>query len=456
MKFSDQVRFVRQNMKKNKTRLFMTVLATAMGCAFLIVLASVGFGLQKSIVDKMIGDRLVTAIEVWGKETGGKMNNELTDQDIQYLRSVEHIKAVTYRNYIQQALPRTVDGQAVSGGGAIAVDFDAETKAGFALSSGRLPQAADEVVIGYNIRESRDEQPASGADSAADKSKQTQPAREAKDWIGKTMRMDVIHYVNGAEQKTPITATIVGVTEKPTREWKTDKNVYMGEPLLQKIEAITGTQFGIAEKPSETKDGEPGDKPKKPDEPRIYTQVQAIADGAQYVKAIGEQIRADGYMNHSIANELEQVNMVFLIMKIGLVFVGTIAVLIASIGIFNTMTMAVTERAQDIGIMKAIGAHPAAIRRIFLLESGLIGVLGAAIGIIVSYALSFAVNGALPLLIQSFLDEKVPADFRFSLIPPLLAVLAAVISLAVAVLSGSRPARRATKVDVLRALRRDV
>lgn len=81
---------------------------------------------------------------------------------------------------------------------------------------------------------------------------------------------------------------------------------------------------------------------------------------------------------------------------------------------------------------------------------------GAAIGIVVSYALSIAVNAALPVLIESFVEEKLPAGFRFSLIPPVLTVLAAAISLGVAVLSGARPARRATRIDVLRALRRDV
>ncbi|WP_409344455.1 ABC transporter permease [Paenibacillus sp. MBLB4367] len=455
MKFSDQVRFVRQNMKKNKSRLFMTVLATAMGCAFLIVLASVGFGLQKSIVDKMVGDRLVTAIEVWGKETGGKMENAINGDDLQYLRSVEHVKAVTYRNFLKQGLNKTVDGTAVAGGGTVAVDFEAEGKAGFGLSEGRLPQGEDEVVIGYNIREKEPEPSAAGQVSA--ESAPSKPAAvPAKEWIGKKMQLEVRQFVNGAEQKTPMTVTIVGVTGEPTREWKKDNNVYIGEQLLQKIEAITGTQLGEMRQPNAPKDMPAEDQPKAVNEPRQYSQVQIIADNAQNVKGIGEQIREKGYLNHSIASELKQVNMVFLIMKIGLVFVGTIAVLIASIGIFNTMTMAVTERAQDIGIMKAIGAHPSAIRRIFLLESGLIGVFGAIIGIVVSYVLSVAVNAALPVLIQSFLDEKVPSDFRFSLIPPLLAVLAAVISLGVAILSGSRPAKRATKVDVLRALRRDV
>lgn len=456
MKWKDQVRFVRQNVKKNKSRLFMTVLATAMGCAFLIVLASVGFGLQQSIVDKITGDRLVTAVDIWGKETNGKTVSVLSSEDIAYLRSVEHVKAVTYRNFVQQYMKPTVDGTVVSGGATIAVDFEAETKAGFGLSEGRLPRTADEIVIGYHVRETEQESNEAGQESAATTAQAKRETGPAKDWIGKSMQMEVVQHVNGVEQKTLLSATIVGVAKKPSREWNKDNNIYIDEGLLQRIESITGTRLGAVFPQNASKD-EPGrGMPKPLSEPRQYNVVQAIADNGQNVKAIGEQIRAAGYLNHSIANELEQVNMVFLIMKIGLVFVGTIAVLIASIGIFNTMTMAVTERAQDIGIMKAIGAHPSAIRRIFLLESGFIGLLGAVIGIIVSYALSITVNAALPVLIQSFLNEQVPDDFRFSLIPPMLTVLAAVISLGVAVLSGARPAKRATQVDVLRALRRDV
>jgi acetoin utilization transport system permease protein len=153
---------------------------------------------------------------------------------------------------------------------------------------------------------------------------------------------------------------------------------------------------------------------------------------------------------------VQQINVFFLIMKIGLIFVGAIAVLIASIGIFNTMTMAVTERAQDIGIMKAIGAHPSVIKRIFLLESAMIGIIGAVFGTVVAYGISVAVNAGLPALVSMAMGETLPEGFRFSIIPAYLALLACSISLAVAMLSGYRPAKRATAIDVLSALRRDI
>jgi acetoin utilization transport system permease protein len=130
--------------------------------------------------------------------------------------------------------------------------------------------------------------------------------------------------------------------------------------------------------------------------------------------------------------------------------------LIASIGIYNTMTMAVTERSPDIGIMKAIGANPKTIKRIFLLESSYIGLIGALIGTVVSYAISYTVNFALPIIIQSAFKEKPPEDLMFSSIPVTLPIICVTICYVVTILSGLRPAKRATKVDVLKAMRREV
>ncbi|GEM_PF-247695 len=456
MRTGDQFRFVRQNMKKNKTRLFMTVLATAMGCAFLIVLASVGFGLQRSIVDEMVGDRLVTAIEVHGKDTNVHETSELTGEDLRQMRSLPGVKAVTYRNYIGQWMNPSIQGEPVGSNSVLQLDFEAEKEAGFDLAAGSTPQADDEIVIGYHIRELP---PVEGANGEI-VSPGPEELPDASEWLGEKMAFEVAYYENGEKRTKAVEATVVGVAAIPAKEWERDKNIYVGEGVLKRIEAITGTRFGelpyFDKEPTAEQIEQAMSEMPKPEEERSYNRVNVIAKTAQEVKGISEKLREDGYYNYSIADELKQVNVMFLIMKIGLVFVGTIAVLIASIGIFNTMTMAVTERAGDIGIMKAIGARPSVIRRIFLLESGMIGLLGALIGTAVSYAISAAVNAGLPLLITALMEEKLPAEFRFSVIPPYLAVLSCVIALGVAVLSGYRPAKRATRVDVLRALRRDL
>lgn len=139
MNVKDQFRFVRQNMKKNKTRLFMTILATAIGCTFLIVLASVGFGLHKSIIQDVMEDSLVTEIQVHGKEMGEGNFQGIKDEDIKHFQEITGVKAVTRRQSLQQSpIFKTEDYTAQSE--AVSAFFPEEVKAGFELSEGRLPE----------------------------------------------------------------------------------------------------------------------------------------------------------------------------------------------------------------------------------------------------------------------------------------------------------------------------
>ncbi len=87
MLFKDQLDFVTQHIKKNKLRVFMTVLAATMGCAFLIVLASVGFGLQDSIRNEILSDEKVTKIQVYG-------DGQFTDEQIAEIKAFEHVETV--------------------------------------------------------------------------------------------------------------------------------------------------------------------------------------------------------------------------------------------------------------------------------------------------------------------------------------------------------------------------
>ncbi len=135
------------------------------------------------------------------------------------------------------------------------------------------------------------------------------------------------------------------------------------------------------------------------------------ADKFDHVDQLTHDLTDDGFYVRSVTTELKGVNTFFLVFKIGLIFVGFIAVVISAIGIFNTMTMAVTERTQEIGIMKAIGASPSIIRRMFLMESAYIGILGSVIGIIISYGVSFAVNLAVPVILKAVGETPEPKIF---------------------------------------------
>ncbi|MEW8987690.1 MAG: ABC transporter permease, partial [Bacillus sp. (in: firmicutes)] len=150
MKLADQFRFVRQNMKKNKTRVFMTILATAMGCAFLIVLASVGFGLQKSLVKDLMEQRIVTSIDVFGKEIDKGEFQQLTDKDVKAFEKIENVKAVTRRKQLMQQANYQI-GDYQTHAETIVTHIPSEVKSGFELSKGSLPNNKDEVVVGYDF-----------------------------------------------------------------------------------------------------------------------------------------------------------------------------------------------------------------------------------------------------------------------------------------------------------------
>lgn len=118
---------------------------------------------------------------------------------------------------------------------------------------------------------------------------------------------------------------------------------------------------------------------------------------------------------------------------------GAISLLVAAIGITNTMIMSITERTREIGIMKALGCRTRDIRLLFLTESGLIGFLGGAAGIVLSYLISFGMNQV--------------AGMQLSAIPWWLALLGMGFSLAIGLVSGFFPAARAVKIPAVTALR---
>lgn len=451
MKLRDQFRFVRQNMKKNRTRVYMTILATAMGCAFLIVLASVGFGLQKSVVKEMTERRIMTQIDVYGQETnenGGY--RQLDGKDVQVFEEMSDVKAVTRRKMLQQEGFYSIENYQQSTQTVVA-NFPSEIKAGFELSQGSLGKDQAEVVVGYNFPLNLAVKGEQTEEMFDEQGQLKEEFRYNGKLIGETIELTVSKMEDGKQIEKVFPVKVVGISKKPTKEWAEDRSVYISEELLKDIEAFTGTPKGIVLDSTNQVNLADAEASKN-----TFDEVMVYAKNMEAVQGIVDELKEKDYATYSVVNELKEVNLMFAIAKAGLIFIGTIAILIASIGIYNTMTMAVTERAPDIGIMKAIGANPRTIKRIFLLESSYIGLIGAFIGTVVSYGISYVVNFVIPIIIKQAFGEETPPEIVFSDIPLSLPIICIVICYGVTILSGLRPAQRATKVDVLRAMRREV
>ena len=141
---------------------------------------------------------------------------------------------------------------------------------------------------------------------------------------------------------------------------------------------------------------------------------------------------------------LEQINQILATIKAVLVGIASISILVGGVGIMNTMYMAVMERTRDIGIMKAIGARNRDVLSIFLLEAALIGFIGGIFGLILGYALAYAMAA---LGVSFFVTNlKINLD-------PMLVIFGLCFAMVLGVLAGLLPARKASKLNPVDALR---
>jgi len=179
--------------------------------------------------------------------------------------------------------------------------------------------------------------------------------------------------------------------------------------------------------------------------------VQVRLQDAREVDRVEGQIKKMGFRTISVSSIIAGMRKGFLLVDMLLALIGSIALAVASLGIINTMVMAVLERTREIGVMKAVGAEDGDIRRIFLTESGLIGLAGGLGGLLLAWVLGRAVNAGANLYIvrQGFRPETL---FH---IPFWLAASALGFALVLSVFSGLYPAGRAARIDPARALRHD-
>ena len=143
---------------------------------------------------------------------------------------------------------------------------------------------------------------------------------------------------------------------------------------------------------------------------------------------------------------IDSINTILGVVQAVFIGIAAISLLVGGIGIMNTMYTSVMERTRDIGIMKAIGARNSDILWIFLLESGLLGMAGGIIGVLIGIGLS--------KLVESFGQDMVGNVLHASF-PWTLIVGALLFSFVIGVLSGVLPARQASKMQPVEAFRSD-
>jgi putative ABC transport system permease protein len=167
---------------------------------------------------------------------------------------------------------------------------------------------------------------------------------------------------------------------------------------------------------------------------------------------IAGDVEAMEFESSTLQTFLDQVNRIFSIMQIMLSSIGLLALLVASIGIVNTMIMAIYERTREIGILKALGSTNGDVLRMFMVEAGMIGLLGGVVGVVLGWLLGLGLNR---IIVDYLKREQIPIDAPFFVVTWELVGGALVFATLVGILAGLYPAFRAARLDPLAALRHE-
>jgi putative ABC transport system permease protein len=180
-----------------------------------------------------------------------------------------------------------------------------------------------------------------------------------------------------------------------------------------------------------------------------YSSISVRVKNPSQVQAVEDAIKKLGFNTFSILDATRSIQQFFRILDLFLLIFGSLALAVASIGIVNTLVMAILERRREIGIMKAIGASDGDVKKLFFAEAGAMGILGGAVGV----ALGWAIGQVINLGTNIYLKRQGMTPEHFWAVPWWLVVFAIGFSLLVSLVSGLYPATRAAKLDPVQALR---
>jgi putative ABC transport system permease protein len=180
-----------------------------------------------------------------------------------------------------------------------------------------------------------------------------------------------------------------------------------------------------------------------------YIQTKVKCSSQQIMGTVRDTILNQGLLVSSLSDTVDQANQIFSIVRIVLMTFGLIALIVSAIGMFNTMTIALLERTEEIGIMKSIGASDGSVSMMFIMESTIMGFLGGVAGIAIGLLGGVVFNQLINFIASRFGGQSVNLFHS----PILYIIVIVAFSGVVGFMTGFVPARRASKIDPLDALR---
>ena len=456
MRFSDMLKMSLSNLWKRKIRTFLTVLGVVIGVASIIVMVSLGIGLRTSTMEDLENYASLTQVQVnapFDTDSSSKNATDyyLSDETVERLKGLEHVVGVSPK----------LEAQVVAKFGKYIANYslqglppEAIEKLNIKIGEGELPKPGGELSFFYGKFSLQDYyDPRSGDMPFWEKGKvldvdlMSKPVTVYLDGDSYTSAM----YGDGGGEDGPVkmpkkylipTAGIEeGFNDSESDYTATAWGIYCDLEALK--EALK------KEYKNKVIPGQPTSKTGKPYKEIFYNTLLVDVDAMENVTSVQKAIQDLGYNAYSdaewIAQEQNSMNMIQAVLG----GIGAVSLLVAAIGIANTMMMSIYERTKEIGVMKVLGCDMRNIRTMFLMEAGYIGFFGGAVGMGFSYLLSAIIN---QLVMNS--DSEF-GGMTISIIPAWLAGLSLIFAVLIGMLAGFFPARRAMKLSALAAIKNE-
>ncbi|MGP1569696.1 MAG: ABC transporter permease, partial [Eubacteriales bacterium] len=431
----DLIELCFRNLLRRRTRTLLAVIGVVVGTCAIVVMLSIGFGLSENNqkqIESYGNLHVITVRANEGMASRGNTNGILNDQTISEISKMEGVTAITP---VVETSVAIVAGKKVASTQIIGIKPEVFEKFNYAVEDGgRMLRSSDKemILFGNQITHffhdpskdgwSNDEFPVmqqkkmfiTGDDSYGFRHRQERGNESEK-----------IKYPEFKVRP-------VGVLSNPDDD--SAYNCYMNIEFVEKF--ILETQRATKER---IKTGR-----------KTYEQALIYVDDINLSGDVSKALREKNYGTYSPSDWLDSVKKTSRMIQGILGGIGGISLLVAALGITNTMIMSIYERTKEIGVMKVIGANLGDIRKMFMLEAGLIGFLGGLAGLIFSIVVSILMNTVLRDIISMAFDQMMGGmDGNISHIPIWLAFASVGFATLIGLLAGYYPAKRAMELSAL-------
>jgi len=467
MKIPDLTELALRNLRESLLRNSLTTVGISVGVASLVAMLSLGIGLQQLFSRRLAKSGLFDTVLVTSRrdlrgmgreeERNGPMPGESRVLDEAARLEIEHlpnvmeaypdIRFITEVRYDDKPHLTMI----------AALPASAKTNDAFDGMQGSFfsSDTAAEVILQKTFAEELlGKTPARGVD-------ETKVADLAKPLLGKEVTIRYAQRSTSAAQPSPPSAEaanpadaglgavaysvvsreqklkIVGIADLDPESMRgpTRAKVFLPLKLAQSLHVMQPTDLREISRTA-------SDQP-------IYSSISARVKNPVQVQAVEDAIKKMGFSTFSILDASRGLQQVFRVLYAFLGIFGSLALIVASIGIVNTLVMAILERRREIGIMKAIGASDGDVKKLFFAEAGAMGVFGGIVGVVLGWAIGQVIN----LGTNVYLKRQGFPPEHFWAVPLWLVVFAILFAFVVSLVSGLYPAGRAARLDPVQALR---